>query len=174
MGCNPRGSMLVCIALLIVLAAGLGACQGDAPELPDVSALYDTYGAAAVSAQDAVPVEAVLAEPAPYLRRTVKVAGTVTEVCQTKGCWLTLDGGADGDVRIFVAKTDSGEYRFTVPKDISGRHVVVEGWLEAKTLDVETQRHLAEEGGEAAPEDIQPRRELQLTADAVLVQKTAS
>lgn len=162
------------LAILLLAVTALPACQGERPSLPETQALYDTYGAADVTAAEAVAVDAVLAESAPYLRRTVKVSGTVAEVCQMKGCWLTLDGHHGGDVRIFVAKTDSGAYRFTVPKDISGRHVVVQGWLEAKTLDEETQRHMAEDAGEDVPEELAPRRELQLTADAVLVQKTAS
>jgi hypothetical protein len=91
-----------------------------------------------------------------------------------KGCWLTIQAGDGNNIRIAVPRDDEGNYVYTVPKDISGRHVIVEGTLTEEILDVETQRHLAEEKGEEAPEDLEPVSELQMTASGVLIEKVAS
>ena len=89
------------------------------------------------------------------------------------GCWLTLQTGDGNNVRILVARKESGDYAFTVPKDISGRRVVVQGTLAEETLLEGTQRHLAEDAGrEVDEESLEPKTELQLTAQGVLVEKS--
>jgi hypothetical protein len=83
-----------------------------------------------------------------------------------------------------VARKEDGGYAFTVPKDISGRRVVVQGTLTEETLSAEMQQHLAEDAGAAhgdagslsaaAPADTAaraPQPEYQVTASGVLVEK---
>lgn len=166
------------VAGLLVLPVLLGACTREAPEPSAPAATYDTFGAA-IEPQDAVPVQAVVAEPEPYLGQTVKIEGVAREVCQMAGCWLTLDAGDGRYVRVNVARKDDGGYAFTVPKDISGRRVVVVGTLALETLSPETAAHLAEDGRPAGdttatpPSDTAagPVDEFQLTASGVLVEK---
>ncbi|ARA93838.1 hypothetical protein AWN76_012165 [Rhodothermaceae bacterium RA] len=165
-----RASLLFLILALPLLPA----CQPDsadpAPAVP-ADAPYDVFGAA-ITPDDAVPVQSVAAAPADYAGRTVKLEGTVTAVCQMSGCWLTLDAGDGTGVRIVMPRQD-GDYVFTVPKDIAGRTVVVQGTLEETTLDAATQAHLARDAGAEADEaDFEATPELQITADAVLVQRT--
>ena len=161
----------LCLALFAGLV--LAACSSDAPAPADAAA-YDTYGAS-FEPVAAVPVQAALAEPEGYVDRTVVLEGVVREVCQQAGCWLTLDAGDGRYVRIHVARTDSGSYAFTVPKDVAGRRVVVQGTLKAETLSAEEQQHLAEDAG-TPPEPADslpftPQPEYQLTASGVLVEK---
>ncbi len=162
-------------ALFLILALVLGACgaeQADAPAAAAAEAVspYDVYGEA-FSDEGAVPVQAIVAERDEYIGQVVKVEGTVAEVCQMAGCWLTLQTGDGNNVRILVARKESGDYAFTVPKDISGRRVVVQGTLAEETLLEGTQRHLAEDAGrEVDEESLAPKTELQLTAQGVLIE----
>ena len=164
-------------AVLLIFALVLGACGAEQAETPPAEATqttspYDAYGEA-FSDEGAVPVQAVVAERDQYVGQTVKIEGTVAEVGQMAGCWLTIHAGAGDNVRIFVARDENGAYAFTVPTDISGRRVVVQGTLAEETLLEGTQRHLAEDAGrEVDEESLAPKAELQLTAQGVLVAKS--
>ncbi len=74
---------------------------------------------------------------------------TVNEVCQAKGCWMTLHDAQAGDVEIMVRFKD---YGFFVPKDIGGRQVIVEGKAFKSVTPVEELRHYAEDAGKSAEE----------------------
>ena len=167
------------VAIPLLLALVLGACgsqqAADAPEAAATDALtpYDVYGES-FSDEGAVPVQAVVAEHQAYLGRSVKIEGTVAEVCQMAGCWLTLQTGDGNNIRILVARNDDGNYAFTVPKDISGRRVVVQGMLAEETLLEGTQRHLAQDAGRTVDDEtLVPKAELQVTAQGVLIEVRA-
>lgn len=146
---------------LIILTL-LGACQA-----PERSSPYETYGESFTD-EGAVFVQAVLAEPALYVGKSVKMEGTVAAVCQMAGCWLTIRGDGQDHVRILAPRNEDGSYRFTVPRDISGRQAIVYGTLTEETLTEEAARHLAEDAGQDA--DVRAaEREFRLTARGVLV-----
>ncbi len=160
--------------LLILPLLLLAACQGETLEpVADAPAAvddYDVYGAA-FTPEDAVPVEAVLAEADRYAGQTVKLEGDVAEVCQMRGCWATLVTDA-GDVRIQMPRLeDDSDYVFTLPKDISGRRVVAVGTLEARTIPADEQRHYDEDAGEVK-DAYEDKTELRLVPTGVLVQKS--
>lgn len=161
---------LTLLLLLFVLAA----CSDEAPQVSDPAATYDAFGAA-VTPEDAVPVQAVVAEPDLYAGRPVKLEGVVREVCQNSGCWLTMDGGDDRLVRVHVPRDEAGAYVFTVPKDISGRRVVIQGTFEAAAETAEAQAHYAEDAGQTdstAAQAAPPVYAVQATG--VLVEKARS
>jgi len=96
-----------------------------------------------------------------------KVTGTVTSVCQNKGCWMTLDTG-NGTTMMVTFK----DYGFFVPKDISGQTVVIEGKAEVRSISVDEQKHLAADAGKPQSEIdqiTQPKDELRFVADGVLL-----
>jgi len=98
---------------------------------------------------------------------TGKVTGTVTGVCQAKGCWMTLDTG-NGNCMMVTFK----DYGFFVPKDITGKSVVIDGKAEIRTVSVDEQRHLAADAGKSQAEIdkiTEPKEELRFVADGVLV-----
>ncbi|OYX22514.1 MAG: DUF4920 domain-containing protein [Flavobacteriales bacterium 32-35-8] len=81
-----------------------------------------------------------------------KITAKVTEVCQAKGCWMTLDLGDGKEVMVKFK-----DYGFFVPKDIVGKEV---------------QKHYAEDAGKAPSEIasiVQPKRTLSFEADGVLI-----
>ncbi len=161
-------------AIYLILALVLGACgseqAADAPAATDALTPYDVYGEA-FSVEGAVPVQAVVAERHHYLGRAVKIEGTVAEVCQMAGCWLTLQTGDGDNIRILVARKENGDYAFTVPKDISGRRVVVQGMLAEEILLEGTQRHLAQDAGRTIDDQtLVPKSELLETSQGVLIE----
>ena len=96
-----------------------------------------------------------------------QVTGTVVASCQNKGCWMTLDGG-NGQTMMVSFK----DYGFFVPMDMAGKQVVIEGIAEIRTVGVDEQRHLAQDGG-ASEEEInaitEEKQELSFVADGVVV-----
>src|SRR3954471_4251157 len=69
------------------------------------------------------PIATLLANPEPYLGKTVQVKGKITEVCQMMGCWMALSDVESG--KIMRVKVDDGDIVF--PKDGAGKTAIAEG-----------------------------------------------
>ncbi len=99
----------------------------------------------------------------------VKLIGTVQEVCQVKGCWMTIGSEEEGAEPIMVRFKD---YGFFMPKDIAGRKVIMEGKAFAEKTSVEDLRHYAMDAGKSE-EEIQaitePKKEAKFLASGVLL-----
>lgn len=97
-----------------------------------------------------------------------KMKAKVIEVCQTKGCWMTLDIGEDKHVMVQFK-----DYGFFVPKDIEGKAVIVNGIAYVDEISVEDQKHYAEDAN-ASAETIaainKPKKTYAFEADGVLVE----
>lgn len=78
--------------------------------------------------------------------RTIRVTGSVTEVCKVKGCWMML---RDGKSQVRVTFKD---YGFFMPKNLVGRKVALEGVLTEDTLTEKDARHYAEDAGKSPKE----------------------
>lgn len=100
---------------------------------------------------------------------TGKIEGEVVQVCQKKGCFLTLK--RDNGESVMVRFTD---YAYFVPQDIVGKKVAVEGKAKVKETSVEWLKHYAEDKG-ASKEEIakitEPKTDISIVADGVLVLK---
>jgi len=100
-------------------------------------------------AAQTVAVKDVLADPATYDGKTIRLAGKVHEVCQHKGCWVTLTEDGQKTVRVQFACPAEGRF---VPADAAGRQAIVEGQIEVIEISEETARHYKEEAGGSAEE----------------------
>jgi hypothetical protein len=104
------------------------------------------YGAG-VTLNETTPVEAVLDRPEEFVGRTVRVEGTVADVCEMAGCWLEIRAG-EGD-RVLKVKVKDGEMVF--PTSARGRRANAQGVVERLEMDraqyVRQARHLAQEKG---------------------------
>ena len=127
----------------------------------------ESYGAA-FSSDQVIPATSLTSEyTSEALSDSVRVtlSGTINEVCQAKGCWMTLDAGNDQEMIVQFAN-----YGFFVPKDIAGQQVVVHGLAFYQITPVEELRHFAEDAGKQ-PEEVaaitEPQRELRFLADGV-------
>lgn len=98
-----------------------------------------------------------------------KMKAKVIDVCQTKGCWMTLNLENGNEVMVKFK-----DYGFFVLKDIAGKEVIVNGNAFVNEVSVEEQRHYAEDAGRTA-NDIasitQPKRTFSFEADGVLIQQ---
>jgi hypothetical protein len=101
-------------------------------------------------------------DPAAWSGKTVKTEGTVSTVCQEKGCWMTLKSG-DQSVRVTFK-----DYGFFVPKDSAGATAVIEGVFSVKTIPEATAKHYAGETPGGKPDAIKgDQKELSLVASGV-------
>ena len=91
-----------------------------------------------------------------------RVKGVVEEVCQMKGCWMTLKNEEGVSVRITFK-----DYGFFVPKDISGREVILEGVAFKEVLEEDVAKHYAEDGGVEYDESM--KNQISFVATGVLV-----
>jgi Domain of unknown function (DUF4920) len=98
-----------------------------------------------------------------------KVTGTVKQVCQKKGCWMTLVSTQPGTPEMRVTFKD---YAFFMPKDLSGKKVVIDGYAFIETTSVDILRHYAEDAGKTKAEIEaikEPLRELSFEAAGVMI-----
>jgi hypothetical protein len=94
----------------------------------------------------------------------VLVEGKALQVCQKKGCWLTL-GSSVSDVRV----TFKG-YKFFVPFSLKDQKVKVQGILKEEVVSVSDQKHyLKDEGRPQADIDAvkEPKKTYTLVASGV-------
>lgn len=96
-----------------------------------------------------------------------QIKGTITEVCQAKGCWMKVR--LEDEQEVFVKFKN---YGFFVPTDAAGKEVVMNGQAFVEEMSVSDQKHYAEDKG-ATQEEIQkiksPKRTLRFEADGVRI-----
>lgn len=116
-----------------------------------------------ITSKDAISMDEFLSQVNEE-EKTFKVRGTIEEVCQMKGCWMTLKNDQGANVRVTFK-----DYGFFVPKDISGSEVIIEGIANEELLDEDVARHYAEDGGKEYDESM--RNSITFVAHGVLVKE---
>ena len=76
------------------------------------------------------------------------VAGPITQVCTTKGCWMST--AIDSSNNLFV----DYDYEFLLPTNSQGQNMVMYGYIYWDTTTVAQLRHYAEDRG-ASQEEIE-------------------
>ncbi len=97
----------------------------------------------------------------------VAVTGKVTEVCDKKGCWMTVE--TDNNEKFFVKMKD---YAFFVPTALVGKNIVLEGDAETKVISVDEQKHYAEDAKKSQAEIdaiSKPQEEIRFVATGIKV-----
>jgi len=96
-----------------------------------------------------------------------KMIAKVNEVCQAKGCWMTLNLEDGNEVMVKFK-----DYGFFMPKDIAGKEVIVNGKAFVEEVSVDEQKHYAEDASQSEEEIakiINPKRTYSFEADGVLL-----
>jgi len=96
-----------------------------------------------------------------------KVTGKVVEVCQAMGCWVKLQK-TDGSTILVKAK----DHGFTMPKDIEGKNVIVDGEANATEISEKMRKHYAQDAGKSKDEIEKIKgssKELTISANGVKV-----
>lgn len=165
--------MLKKLALFLFAAAFLSACGADQPAKADAQnadpANDGKHFGAVIDAANAIAYDELIGKMTATDSLAVKVTGKVSEVCQKKGCWMTLVTDQPGQPEMRVTFKD---YAFFMPKDLAGRRVVVDGYAIVETTPVDVLRHYAEDAGKSKEEIekiTEPKRELAYEAAGVLI-----
>lgn len=132
---------------------GAATPSGEPGHFGSAFALTDNKPLATVlaSGKDALPKDAV------------QVTGTIDSVCQKMGCWLVVK---DGEAQARVLMKD---HAFTVPTDVKGKPVVVEGTLETRTFNEAQVKHIEKDAGNDPSKASGERTEYVLTASAIKI-----
>jgi hypothetical protein len=96
-----------------------------------------------------------------------KMMATVIDVCQAKGCWMTLDLGTGNKAMVKFK-----DYGFFVPKDISGKNIIVNGFAFVEEVSVDVLKHYAKDAGKSTEEIAlitKPKKTFSFEADGVLI-----
>jgi hypothetical protein len=124
------------ILILLLTATLLFAAQGK------------KYGKK-ITVKTATSISSILADPEKYDGKRVMVEGTVTDVCQRMGCWITVAEKEGSESIKFKVK--DGVIVF--PKDSKGKMAKVQGKITVVNLSKEdliaSKKHEAEETGKA-------------------------
>ena len=151
--------------LAAILSLALAAVPG-APALGEEVRLGDP-----LELDETTPIPDLLADPAAWAGRRVRVEGEVAEVCPLRGCWMTL--GAT-DASILRVKVEDGVV--VIPADAAGRRATVEGVVTVEEMSraawVAWQVHLAAERGATFDEATVgegPFRRVQLRGESISI-----
>ena len=134
---------------------------------------YEHFGAGILEGEEPLTLTKVMAKPADYTGKRIRLTAPITGVCQVKGCWMNLGKpDANGNPPVFVKFED---YGFFMPKDASGRTAIVEGTLTLKQETVAETRHYLEDAGkhEQAKKITEGRKILRFMASGVALEKRA-
>ena|SRR5688500_7700621 len=132
----------LCAATVLLIASMSVATRGA-----------ETFGTAP-TLPDATPIAQLLAKPADFQGKTVRVEGIVTGVCTMMGCWMALAPADAPKGPAILIKVDDGVIVF--PTSARGKRATAQGVVErVGTADSEGQeaaREHAEQEGRAKTE----------------------
>ena len=149
---------------MLSLAVLVAACSQKTNE----TATVQKFGAP-ITAKNAITYDELVKKMEKADSLNTKVTGTVSAVCQKKGCWMTMVSDKPGQPEMRVTFKD---YAFFMPKDISGKKVVIDGYSLVETTSVDDLRHYAQDAGKSKEEITkitQPKRELTFEAAGVII-----
>lgn len=154
--------------LILVVVAFLTVSLGFA-QPPDVPATPGTTYGEDVKIAGATPVAELPKLLKASQPQTVKVTGTVLDVCPKMGCWLSLE--MPDKSTVFVKMKD---YAFFVPTALKGKTVVMDAEAKIIKTSVEELKHYAEDAKKPQQEIDAikaPKEEIRLTASGITVVK---
>jgi hypothetical protein len=126
-------------AIILVL---LSACAKDQVSGPFAVPSGATLIGNAPTQQKPIALIAIQKEPSAFVGKTILVQAVAEDVCQGKGCWMTVKGEG-GPMWVRWSTGCGGDFAF--PKDVVGKKVVVEGTLREKDMTPEEAQHMAAE-----------------------------
>ena len=94
-----------------------------APPAPPTQASNDKFGAAIDPKSEVVALSDVAKNPSAYSNKTFTTTGTVSAVCQHRGCWMEIKDDK-GEAHIKMAG-----HSFFVPRTASGKKARVQATL---------------------------------------------
>lgn len=119
----------------------------EAPAAEAPAALDGEVYGEGVSLAQSTPISQLMAEPDAWDGKKVRVEGTITEVCEKRGCWMAI--ASDEPFQTLRFKVEDGV--ITIPVEARGKYAVAEGTIRKVELSPEDamamREHEAEEQG---------------------------
>ncbi len=142
--------ILILAGLILTFSMGAFAQDkmgGAEPTELDKSAAIpsDSYlkRGAAIGDSKKVKLNKILADPAKYTGKTVRVEGVIVRSCKMEGCWAEL--AQDATSKSIRVKMKG--HAFFIPLQSAGAKARVEGTIQVKTLTKAMVDHMIEEDG---------------------------
>lgn len=156
------------IILSIFALAILAACNNTKTETQVIENVKGTavFGDS-VKNDQVIELASIQTEMKGESKKDMKIKGIVKEVCQEKGCWMTMTLDNGDEMRVTFK-----DYKIFVPKDLGGKEVVLDGFAYTDTTSVDKQRHYAKDGGKSEAEIamiISPKVQLAFEAKGVVL-----
>ena len=165
------------IVLTLATAALLASCKNEnnqeveTTEVVENTIEYAVFGDS-ISQEGAISASEMMAQFKDLKEGdtlNVKFKASIDEVCQKKGCWMTL--GLEDDNQAFVEFKD---YGFFVPKNAQEKEAIVNGKAFVSVISVDELKHYAKDEGksqEAIDSITEPKVTYSFMADGVLIAK---
>lgn len=155
-----RLARLLAPAAALLFAVAATSCS-TAPKTPKALPTGHHIGEP-MAVAETFPLAKLATDPASHFEKTLLVEATITNVCQTRGCWMAVeDAGATTMVR-----WDGGcGGAYTFPKDAVGKRVLIQGILHPKQLTPEAIAHYE---GESAGKPI-PKQGYEINTSGVIL-----
>ena len=128
------------------------------------AAAEETKLGSGVTLKETTAITAILARPADYAGKTVRVDGVATAVCTAMGCWMAVAPESDPKGPTVRLKVEDGAIVF--PLSAKGKKVSAQGVFEpiANADD-----HAKEAAGEHARQDARASATYQLKATGAVI-----
>ena len=160
------------ILTLCLLTVAFVSCEQKKETTPEVTKVdYAVFGDS-ISTEGALS-NAEMMEKFKSLKEgdtlEVKFKSGINEVCQKKGCWMTLDLADEKEA--FVKFKD---YGFFVPKNAQDKEVIVNGKAFVSVESVDVLKHYAKDAGKsqaAIDSIVEPKVTYSFMANGVLIAK---
>jgi hypothetical protein len=141
----------------VVLAVGFTACDqkkssGDNAQVKENETVEteekkDDFLGESFNVDEEIELVSLVSEMENSDSLNAVVEAKVTEVCQSKGCWMKVELPNGESMRVTFK-----DYGFFMPKDLAGKSVKMSGLAKKEETDVETLKHFAEDAGKSEEE----------------------
>ena len=152
--------------ILIAFTAAVAACNSTTTPAEKYTAEATYYGEK-ITDENALSVDELNTAMGDKAEMPVKITGTVTDVCQKKGCWMELKTADGKGLRITFK-----DYGFFMPKDCQGKTAIAEGIAKIEETSVADLQEYAKDAGQSADEIAAittPKKELVFEASGVIL-----
>lgn len=163
------------VGIFLLGAAVFTACKGNDKEQVSVvvdESKYEFFGTKFALDKEVKDSETVFEVYQTMVKGDsvpMKFSSTINEVCQKKGCWLSLDLAQDK--KSFVKFKD---YAFFAPMNAGGHEVVVDGKAFVSVIAVDELKHYAKDAGKTEEEIAlitEPKITYGFMADGIAIKK---
>ena len=134
---------------IFIICVGMFSCKNANTETAEAKEDGIHFGET-IDTTGAISFESLLSQMASADSIETKVNGTVSAVCQTKGCWMDLVSAQDTTkTELFVQFKD---YGFFVPLNADNKEVIVNGYAFVDVVTVDELKHYAKDAGKSKDE----------------------